>query len=113
MKRKLSIEVEDIRLEEEEVRISKELAAVKAKRKEIEARKLERHRRVVTDNLDALLALTPDHSCINCSYNNAVNAFVDNGSYRCTRCALLRASEYKYVEFSASVVLRPTGESDE
>jgi hypothetical protein len=107
MKRKLSIEVEDIRLEEEEVRISKELAAVKAKRDEIRVQKNMKRQELVAANLDLLLALTPEHSCINCSDEKVDNAYVDNGAYRCTRCALLYAKEHGYVEFTVSTVLRP------
>lgn len=46
---------------------------------------------VVHDNLDALLALVPNHSRGNCSDDNNFNNY-DN---RCVRCCLIQAKEQK------------------
>jgi hypothetical protein len=66
-----------------------ELARRQRARDEAENERTRRAHALVVEHVDALLALTPEHSYSTCSDENLAYVFPDNGYQKCNRCGLL------------------------
>lgn len=69
-------------------------------KEELERQKIDVQNRskLLLKHIDVLLALVPRHDTINCSDDNRISAYVDNGCPRCKRCFLIQAKKEGYVD---------------